>query len=428
MRHTPASSRPRRVERRCRTRLHWSSTSCGATALQPLLRKAERAWSRKSERNATLAFTDGSFPDYRDLPSREAVSAAHAVLRNAERAGAITIEWDRHAGDDGQVKRLRLTDPNALSEFLGHAALWRRCEQAAQVLQLSEESPPVLHELYAEWCAGKEPRKLGPERVKDFVDAQVVLAMCADRGQVEDLPLRRLSVAFFGNTKRIEAITPALDVLTGGLAAPPRTPEEVWAALGLVKFPQPVLIAGNATLRLHDGTGLAVVPPYLGIPADTVAAVSLPDSCDYVLTVENLTTFNELARGRGGPVTGCIVYTGGMPSPTLRSVYSMFIAALAPERSLWHWGDIDVGGFRIAAVLHAVAQAKGRSLRAFKMNPAAISGCPSSGPLVEHKAREMVALARSMGWQAEAAGIEVAPRWYEQEALPPALPAGAAIL
>ena len=109
-------------------------------ALAVLLRKAEGAWARGTERRGTLAFTDGSFPDPTlNLPNREARVAAHAVLRNAERQGAISIVWDRHAGEDGQIERLRLLDADALAACMAVKPLWRVCEDAARALVLTDQ-------------------------------------------------------------------------------------------------------------------------------------------------------------------------------------------------------------------------------------------------------------------------------------------------
>ena len=396
-------------------------SECAHKALHALLRKAEGAWARGSERRATLAFTDGSFPDYLNLPNREARGAAHAVLRNAERRGAIGIEWDRYAGEDGQIERVRLLDAEALAGCLEVEPLWRICEAAARALALTDESPAALRAVYAAWCAGKAPRKLGPDRVQDFVDAQRVIDACRERGQVEDIPLRRLSVELFRDTKRIEAITPALDALSGDLSNP-RVAEEVWAALGLVKFPQPLLCAGKAVFRLGDATALALPSPYLGVPTGAVEGVSLPQDCAYLLSVENLTTFNELARGRGGVIEGLVIYTGGMPSPSLLAIYRRIVAAVPQAQPIWHWGDIDLGGFRIAAALRAEAQRQRRDIALFNMNPSALVSVPNSGSLGPNEVRDMLRIARANGWIKEAEGIEASPLAYEQEALTPMLP------
>ena len=139
---------------------------------------------------------------------------------------------------------------------------------------------------------------------------------------------------------------------------------------------QPLLCAGKAQFRLRDGTALVLPTPYLGVPTGAIERVTLPEGCAYVLSVENLTTFNELARGRAGAIDGLVIYTGGMPSPSLLAMYRLIVVALPAPKLLWHWGDIDLGGFRIAAALRAEAQRQGREVGLFNMDPSALVSVP----------------------------------------------------
>ena len=75
-----------------------TGTRVARAALEKLLQKAERAWARQGERACALLFSDASFPEYLSIPSRADKDVVHAELRNAEREGAIAIEWDRRAG------------------------------------------------------------------------------------------------------------------------------------------------------------------------------------------------------------------------------------------------------------------------------------------------------------------------------------------
>lgn len=397
-------------------------SACGEKALALLVRKAEGAWARRSERSVTVAFTDGVFPDYLKLPSHEAKKATHAFLRSAERAGAITIEWDRRAGDNGQITRLRLADPDAAAELLGVRPLWRVCDDAFHQLEAAG-ALARCQAVYEAWCSGKAPRKLGPDRVRDFVDAHRVIDTCAEeRANAREVAVRRMSARLFADSKRIEAIHVALDLLTGGMDAPPASPEEVWTRLGLIKHPQPFQCAGDAVLLLEDGGEQTVSAPYTAVAPRTVVGIRFGASCRYVLTVENLTTFNELADGLAGPIAGLVLYCAGMPGPSFVLAYSKVVAALPPGAQLYHWGDIDRGGYRIAAALAATASASGVKLSPFRMNPAGIDAVTERRSIPNDEVRDMARIARSIGWDDEAAGVELAAAAYEQEAQPPVLP------
>lgn len=67
-----------------------------------------------------------------------------------------------------------------------------------------------------------------------------------------------------------------------------------------------------------------------------------------MLTIENLTPFHLAAQleGVGRAIRD---YTGGMPSPAWARTYRSILASLPVAVPTYHWGDVDVGGFRIAA-------------------------------------------------------------------------------
>ncbi len=66
-----------------------------------------------------------------------------------------------------------------------------------------------------------------------------------------------------------------------------------------------------------------------------------------LITCENETPFGRMIRERQ---PGVLLYTSGFPNDAVMSLYR-FIAPLV--RSCRHWGDSDLAGFQIAAMLHA---------------------------------------------------------------------------
>ncbi|TWA74067.1 uncharacterized protein DUF2220 [Azospirillum brasilense] len=69
-----------------------------------------------------------------------------------------------------------------------------------------------------------------------------------------------------------------------------------------------------------------------------------------ILTVENLTSFHRQVReARQADV--CVVYTGGFPSLTVIRVLRHLLRAAPTPPRLFHWGDVDAGGARIAGHL-----------------------------------------------------------------------------
>lgn len=391
-------------------------------ALRKLLDRAESAWARGSEAKITLPMTNSSFPAYLDLETLQLKEQFHSACREAERQGAIEIEWDPLAGKEGQVARLILRDPDKLASTLSASPLWDSYNRAEAALSENLNVPSV-RALLAAWRGGKRPRAIGPEQVGAVLDALRVISALGQT-EHEDVPVRQLSAQLFVDSKHIERLLPVLDYLTQDdeTCTLARQPEDVLGALGLVKFPQPVLIAGRVTARFTNGDALSIPSPYIGLAPQSISTVEAGQNARYILTVENYTTFNEIAKGKAGPVEGVVIYTAGMPSPSFLRFYAMVIKGSSPNVPIYHWGDIDLGGFRIADVLARLTTGLGRRLLLWKMNPREVTGIPKWAEMPPPEISWIKAITLKHGWGAEQEGVEAAKACYEQEMLPVCCP------
>ncbi|MGN8160693.1 Wadjet anti-phage system protein JetD domain-containing protein [Salinisphaera sp. SWV1] len=191
-------------------------------------------------------------------------------------------------------------------------------------------------------------------------------------------------------------------------------------ALGLVKHPQPVLIAGRHQIRLQNERTVALHEPYIGLAPDHVCGIA-GDAPAHIMTIENLTTFNEVARGLNDEVDAMVIYTGGMPSPALRAALRALIADCGERTCFWHWGDIDVGGLRTALAIQGELDGRAR-LRPWQMD---LSILPSDTRLTDAPdtvVKQMITLAERLDWPEEAAGIRRLRAIVEQEVLAPCRP------
>lgn len=386
--------------------------------LERLLRRAESAHRRGADE--AVAVRMSSVAEYTSLRALADLEAFHADIALAERAGAITVERDMHAGDGGRLLRLRARDTTALARHLGVGLLEDRVAAAEDRLAPWRARFPVLDAVLAAWRANHKVRSAGPEAAGDIADAaRAAAARLDDAG--EERILRRESVRLCGDSKRLEKLTRWLEILvTGELAASGLADTEVWAMLGLRREPQPFLLAGPGSVRLAD-MRLPLVRPYLGLPVETVQSIITDARC--LVSIENLASFHDAARAPGAAHV-LLLYTGGMPSPAWRAAYARILRALPPTAGVYHWGDIDVGGFRIASVLASSASGAGRTLQPWRMSPAALAPdarargvAPTATVLAS-----MCYWAREAGWSEVADALGVQPLKLEQEALDPDLP------
>ena len=280
---------------------------------------------------------------------------------------------------------------------------------------------PILNQVLAVWRAGRKLRGHGPEAAADLADAAHAVATLQADARSERI-LRRASAELFNDSKRLEKLTAWLDVLLSGELAPSGLEEEqLWAALGLRKEPQPLRLAGQGVVQLEDGS-LHVLPrSWLGFPVEEVRGIR--SDVRVLLSIENLASFHEAAAVRGdAPLL--LLYTGGMPSPAWCTAYARLLAGMPADTQLYHWGDIDRGGFRIAARVAAIAHEAGHSLQPWLMSaeqlpPGIVASTEKPTPAV---LENMCEWARRSGWDAVAHSLHHTPLLLEQERLPAQLP------
>jgi hypothetical protein len=367
----------------------------------------------------SLLMTAASCPEYAALDTLAAMESFHAVITLAERAGAVVVDWRRTGGDTAILQRIRLHDLDALAVHLDIPLLGDRVDAASRQLSAAREYWPIVARVLDVWARGRKVRGSGPEAAADLAEA-VRAVESRQHDQHEERILRRESVRLFGDSKRLERLTPWLEILvTGELAASGLSKEDIWASLGLRREPQPMLVAGSGTARLRDGATVALVKPYLGLPVDAVEGIDT--HARYLLTIENLASFHDAARHL--PTTdGLLIYTAGMPSPAWRALYARILSTLPPDAQVYHWGDIDEGGYRIAATLASVVTEK--PLRPWLMSPRALTSelrarlpPPSAAVL-----KEMLRWATRAGWPEVVEELQRDPVLAEQEWLDPAYP------
>jgi hypothetical protein len=388
-------------------------------ALMRLLRSGERARSQVKSEAVSLPMTPAKCPEYIALRSLSEIEVFDAQIALAVRAGAITAERERFGGEHPRLLRLQLVNLERLGAHLGVDLRSTQVVAAAAQLADSVATFPIVRDVLDAWARGRQVRSHGPEAARDIVDAVKAVLACRIDDTQERL-LRRESVRIFRDSKRLEALSPWLDLLlTGELIASGLENTQIWSALGLRREPQPVLVAGQGSAILPQ-TDVPLCRPYLGLPVDAVRTIETQAS--YVLTIENLTSFHDAARALPDS-DGLLIYTGGMPSPAWRAFFARLLGSLPAQCRLYHWGDIDEGGFRIAAQLAMVANAEGRHLSPWLMSPqdfdtAALDAeAPSSACL-----KKMAYWADKAGWPQIASALQQTPIRIEQEAIDPQFP------
>lgn len=380
--------------------------------LEKLLRDSDKADAGVRSRSAAL--TSSSLMAYRSERSLQAKESFEITMQAAQAQGAISLAWSDSQERNGFITRVDLVDPRALAAFLGHTPLVDVLADAEARFAPYLERFPVLSEVLQRWSQLRTVRTLTPASVSDWLDAVKVIDSARETPPASvAMPIREASYRLFKDSKRIERLAGPVDVLLcGSVESASREAASVWGELGLFREQHPALLAGNVVVRRERVTACLDIP-YSGLPADTVLGLdSVPHQ---VMSIENMTTFHSEARRRNTENV-LILYTAGMPSPAWRTMYGRILRDVPEGTPIFHWGDVDEGGFRIAAALAREARAAGHTLLPWNMHPDDVPSdvrCKAT-PYVLGRIQHFAAAA---GWSELGKAVVVAGFTVEQEGL-----------
>ena len=383
------------------------------TCLERLLLSGEKLAAGRRSRAASLTKSD--LDEYRRLTSLQRKELFESTVKAACVEGAVDVVWDGGEAGSGFIERINLSDARRLGTFLGLTLTQDKVTEAEKRLMPMETTFPVVRDVIQRWSELRKPRGLGPESVDDWLDAARTIEFCKSFSvdQPLSLPIREASARLFNDSKRIERLTVPLDILlANSIEGEVRDAASVWQELGLFREEHPALLAGNVVAE-REGVTARLDTPYVGLPAGTVKRlVSVPKM---VLTIENLTTFHSEARRRSNEDL-LLIYTAGMPSPAWRSMYKRILAELPTEMPVYHWGDIDEGGFRIAATLADDARKVGHRIQPWSMHPEDVP-VDLRRQATPHTLERIRHFATAAGWMELGEAIAAAGFTVEQEGL-----------
>jgi hypothetical protein len=385
--------------------------------LNKLLVDGEKSAAGVRSRQPGLTALD--LAEYRKTESLKEKDGFEAVMRAARAHFAVRIVWDHGSENEGTpddfIERVKLGDLELLADFMGQRPRTIVLANALSLLTPYYAAHPVLVQLCERWSLLRTVRRYSPENVQVWLDAIRVLSVARELRESEAiaLPIREASYRIFRDTKHLEKLAPAVDVLLANdLDAMPRIGDEVWKEIGLFREEQPIRLAGKITIVRERVTSI-LDAPYAAFAAPSLLQIA--DVPDYVTSIENLTTFHSEAR-RLCNDRCLLIYTGGTPSPAWRAMYMRLLASIPESVPVRHWGDVDEGGFRIASLIAQDAKRVGKILRPWRMHPDDVSE-DLRRPASEGTVTRMSRYALTAGWPEISAAVEIAKMTVEQEGL-----------
>jgi hypothetical protein len=258
------------------------------------------------------------------------------------------------------------------------------------------------------------------EALAEAVDLAAALTARVDTSAAP-VDYRTFSRATVGDSKALETLIAVVVTLLrrlfpAAIAEPDLEAEEVLSSLGVTRLPQPFLVSGAVTLDGHPFPDM----PYIGVPPELAHRLTPARSVDYVLTIENYTSFVRHAVEINAGKNGIVVYTGGFPARVcLAAITALAARAEAP---LFHWGDIDAGGLRIFVHLERTLQARGLILKPHLMSTEILRKHGRPGDRPSRRLQSGKAGDSPLAWLWDMMAADNAALRLEQEALDPTTP------
>lgn len=382
--------------------------------LEKLLSDAEKTVAGRRLRPAVL--TKSNLAEYHACKSLQAKEAFDTLMFSARAVRAVLIAVADRGAEEGFISRVELLDRRLLADFLGIVPVEDLLSKAKELFSPFMESYPVLNEVLQHWEQLRPVRTFTAADAQDWVDAVKVIEFAKANMALDvvSVPINEASGKLFRDTKRIKKLSAPIDVLlSGNVNAENRPPSEVWEEIGLFREEHPVRMAGKVLVERERLTDY-LDTPYSGLPATTIKRLASKPLM--VMTIENQTTFHCEARRRCDEEV-LLIYTAGMPNPPWRAMYARILESLPVDVPVFHWGDIDEGGFRIAAVLAKEAIKAGHVIKPWEiMHPDNVP-VEHRRPASESTVNKMVHFAEAAGWTSLGEAIAAAKFTVEQESL-----------
>ena len=111
----------------------------------------------------------------------------------------------------------------------------------------------------------------------------------------------------------------------------------------------PMRFKANALLFCRGVVDLSALHYGIGVSPDEIKGIEWRQRPKYLLFIENRASFERYVREIDD--AGVVIYTAGFPPRSWLHAIEIIISEIRYEVPVYHWGDRDVGGYRILAFL-----------------------------------------------------------------------------
>ena len=281
------------------------------------------------------------YPDYADDANFEIFARINEGVSQLEALSLIVVK--RRPGTE-VVERVTLCT-QALSKayaFLGRQPKTQRNLEIRQLLQKYSNANDVLQAFSQDQLLRLDENK-EVSYASDLQTFEQILMVVANIFDIEEETYRRdFSMRVLGDSKSFEKIESKVVNLLYTYGDFPEK-DTILTELNIVRNPGHVYCKGDATLTLcGQMIDMSKLHGDLGISSGALRDIEQVNvRASRIVTIENLTTFHAFREP-----DSFAIYLGGYHNRHRRE-FILRVFACNKEKSYYHYGDIDAGGFLI---------------------------------------------------------------------------------
>lgn len=334
--------------------------------LHRLLDKYERSKAYLDEnvtRRIMLKLNSSEYPEY-NIENSKTREIINSVVDELSKKEIVQYQWLKYEhGNIIEKVWLRL---DKISEAYKESGRIPKSEKAATILDMVQKyklkvTSPWIKEFLENAEAGIETKKsVSPYFPEDYeITKAILIALEAlDQKEDEECLERVFSLRCYGDSKYFERNTKKkiIEVIKKYFLDEEKDfgmlgDEEILALVGIVKAPELMEFSGGMVGKLAgQPVDFSVFPHGIAINSHTVAELEITEleaSTKRILFIENKANYIDYIFKKAKK-NELVVYHGGFYSPPKGRFFKMiYEAGLRNEVEFIHWGDIDLGGFRM---------------------------------------------------------------------------------
>jgi hypothetical protein len=322
--------------------------------------RRDYAAEEKNPRRTMLTIDRKNNPDYFHVSDSSYRLEFNRDMQDLEACCLVELEWLKfRRGDTLQKVFLREDTLPAIYNLLERKSRQHEYQQLAAIFtRWQRNSPEVLSQFFTDMLEKINQLSPLPARIRldspdDYDDLlKGLLAFFAPRQQ--EVLKRQLSVNLYNNSKRWDELEKSILWVVKNYCLSPEEADmeegDILSEHNILQNPIHLNLAGPLIFSTPRGrVDVSCFHPDLGLSPSIVQEMIIEEcTAQAVVTVENLTSFYQYVYN--GPDNHLVIYLGGYHNRPRRLVLTKlwdFFKKSQNPPPFYHWGDMDLGGFRI---------------------------------------------------------------------------------